>query len=517
MTKTHHTTRSSPPLQEDPCPRHQEQGQGQERKQQQQQQQQPQPRQMPVSLEDSVITATEETLAPLLPAVALQSPLDIEEILYEIVSNLDKQTLHSCISVSWIFYRTSIRALWSSVQWKNFAWTDSFLTEFERYGHYTIELHENYNADLDRIARICSNLRELRLSWTLATDEKLANILQRSPKISSLFLYSCRSLTTQSLAHIAGLSVLRRLELKNMIHIDEQSLVALLRACPLLEHLTLEDVRLDRIALDSLGSIPLKLRTIALTRSSPTGSLVKNLLRNVPMIKDFSLARNVHSNLSRDDLLPLRDIYKHISNLNLESCKGIGQEALIALIHTCPELERVNLSGTNIDDAGLEALSLHCPKVTSLNLAWCSQVTDRGLQRLLGSCSGLSFLDISTMDMISSAIFEPDSPWACTQLETLIIIGINMTRPRGSIESNHNMMFQQLSRLEGLQDLAIGGANLVLQLEAGLSQMGKLGNLESFRIKHLQTVLGDDEIRWLVEAWPKLKRVRFESGSLPAP
>ncbi|KAF9916148.1 F-box and leucine-rich repeat protein 4 [Lobosporangium transversale] len=446
-----------------------------------------------------------------------QSPLDIEEVLFVIVSYLDKQSLHNCILVSRIFYRASVRMLWTSVQWRNYTWTDSFISEFERYGHLTIELHESYNADLDKIACYCTNLRELRLNWTQATDEKLASILKSSPKISRLFLYSCRTLTTRSLAHIAALTELRRLELKNMVNIDKASLATIFRSCPLLEHLTLEDVRLDGIALDSLGSTLLQITSIALTRSSPTGNLVRSLLRNAPLIKDLSLARNVHSVLSKEDLLPIVDTYEHLSRLNLESCKGISSESLVALIHTCPGLERVNLSGTNINDTGLEALATHCPKVTSLNLAWCSLFTDRALQRLLSTCPRLIFLDISTIDIISAGIFSPELPWVCTQLETLIMIGINMTRPNLSVQTNHTMMFSQLSRLAALQDLAIGGASLILQLEAGLPQMAKLSNLESFRIKHLQTELGEDEIRWLIDAWPKLKRARFESGSLPTP
>ncbi|KAF9993282.1 hypothetical protein BGZ65_011222 [Modicella reniformis] len=78
-------------------------------------------------------------------------------------------------------------------------------------------------------------------------------------------------------------------------------------------------------------------------------------------------------------------------------------------------------------------------------------------------------------------------------------------------------MFNRLSCLASLQDLTIGGTTLVLQLEAGLHKMEKLCNLESFRVRHLQTVLGDDEVRWLIGAWPKLKRARFESGSLAPP
>ncbi|KAG0005928.1 hypothetical protein BGZ65_009822, partial [Modicella reniformis] len=188
-------------------------------------------------LQSQAVLTAHEFNSTLSPLSAPTSPLEIEEILYEIVSYIDKHSIHNYVSVSRIFYRASIRALWSSIQWRNM--DHPFLAEFDRFGHYAVELHDSYHADLDRIARICTNLRELRLNWTPPTDEKLENIFRSSPKISSLLLYSCVFLTPQGLAHIASLSRLRRLELRNMIQIDEASLVTLLRSCPLLEQLKL--------------------------------------------------------------------------------------------------------------------------------------------------------------------------------------------------------------------------------------------------------------------------------------
>ncbi|KAF9356811.1 hypothetical protein BGX34_009734 [Mortierella sp. NVP85] len=447
---------------------------------------------------------------------APKSPLEIEEIVNEIVLYLDKRSLHCCVSVSRVFYRASIRVLWTSVHWKNFAHPDIFLSEFDRYGRYIVELHDNHNADLARIARICTNLYELRLNWTSPTDEKLEDVVRSSPKISFLSLYSCHFLSTKSLLYIARLSRLRRLELRNMVKMDGPSLVVLLKSCPLLEYLALEDVRLNRTTLDSLGTTPLKITTLALTRSSPTGSLVQNILNNSPDIKEMSLARNVHSSLSMDNLLPHQNVYRHLSNLNLESCKLISSETILAIIQASFELERVNLSGTHVDDEALEILAVQCTKLTSLNIALCPIITDQGLLRALGNCKGLSFLDISTMDTLSAAIFKRDASWGCTDLETLIMMGIDMTQPM-SPQMNHAMMFNQLSCLERLRDLTIGSASLELQLEAGLTKMEKLCNLESFRIQKLQSALEDDEVRWLIDAWPKLKRARFGSGSLSQP
>ncbi|KAF9193224.1 hypothetical protein BGZ51_003973 [Haplosporangium sp. Z 767] len=448
----------------------------------------------------------------------MKYPPQIEEILVEIVSHLDRPSLLSCVSVSKIFYRASIRILWSKVQWKNQYGSNSFLPEFNRYGRYAVELQDNFNVDLDRVAHVCTKLRELRLIWTTATDEKLANIFRSSPRISVLYLYSCKFLSSRALNNIGSLHELKRLELKNMIQIDESSLVLLLRSCPLLEHLALEDVRLGEVELSSIGSTPLNIKSLSLTRSSPMGTLVVNLLRNAPQIQELSLARNIRMVLTREELLPFRDMYQHISVLNVESCKSIESEALLVLVHTCPNLKRVNMGGTMIDDRALDALNANCPNLRSLNLSCCVRISDEGLLRFLESCSGLTFLDISTNGTISAAIFQQETrPWRLTRIETLTMTGINMLMPLGSERRNHAMMFNQLSCLESLQDLAIGSMSMVMELSDGLSKLGDLVNLETFRIQQLQNILGDDEIRWFVEAWPKLKRIKFETGSLPEP
>ncbi|KAF9387769.1 hypothetical protein CPB97_002100 [Podila verticillata] len=444
------------------------------------------------------------------------SPLRIEEVLFEIVSYLDRPTLHSCLQVSKIWYRASIRVLWAAVQWKSSSWAASFIPEFKRYGHYAVELQDNFNADLDLIAKTCNSLRELRLTWTSATDITLQKVLQASPKISSLYLFSCRYLTQDALGIIGQLQSLQRLEIKNLTQVNEQTIVALLQACPLLDHLALEDVRLDQVMLNSLGATPLKLRTLSLTRSSPTGNLTRNLLRNSPQLREFSLARNLHTALTREDILPLRDMYKHLFSLNLESCKAITSEALLALFYTCPQLERVNVSGTMMDDVALNILAINCPKIFSLNISWCSQISDQGLSRFLHSYPGLRYLNITSTSFYSAAIFQ-EPAWACVGLETLIMNGMDMTRPHLSPQANHALMFLQLGRLSKLQDLALGGPYMDLQLSAGLARLDGLVCLHSIRITQLQTVLAEDEIRWFVTAWPTLRRAKFDNETLPRP
>ncbi|KAG0053870.1 hypothetical protein BGZ83_000267 [Gryganskiella cystojenkinii] len=454
------------------------------------------------------------------------SPLDIEEILVEIVSNLDRQSLFSCISVSKIFYRASIRILWSVVHWKSTTTDNGFLPEFKRYGHYTVELQDNFNADLDLIARICPNLRELRLAWTPATDEALQNILENSPKITDLYLYCSRELTHKSLEYIGRLQGLTRLDMKNMVKMDERSLTMFLRSCPQLEHLNLEDVLLENIFLDDLGTDkPLQLRTLGLARSYPPGTFIKNILRNSPHMQELSLARNIRSILTQEDVIPLQDMLLQLTHLSLDSCRLIDSDALETIFQTCLGLERVNISATLADDRTLIALGTNCTKLQSLNVSACTHISDRGVLNLLTTCSTLILLDLQTRFTITSAIFQPASrPWACLQLETLNMIGIDMTLPRrdggGGVsvtQINHSRMFDQLSRLRSLRDLVVGGSTLKLELESGMHKLGQLEGLESLRITALEVILQEDEIRWIVESWPRLKRIKFEAKTLPEP
>ena len=63
--------------------------------------------------------------------------------------------------------------------------------------------------------------------------------------------------------------------------------------------------------------------------------------------------------------------------LNLSWCVAVDDEAPLALGAHCPSLTWLSLHGNrNITDAGIDALSRGCLKLTSLDVSGCSQVTD---------------------------------------------------------------------------------------------------------------------------------------------
>ncbi|KAG0236485.1 hypothetical protein BGW42_003391 [Actinomortierella wolfii] len=487
-----------------------------------------------------------------------QSPLEIQELLSAILAMTDRATLPNCSLVARSWYLPAMHALWRYVQWKPLLETGNalFLEGLAKYGRYTLELQDSTMADLDLIAKFCPQLQCLRLSITALHDMTLTNVLLHSPKITSLHLFCCRELTGESLKSMATLTHLRTLNLRNLQQVDEPALMELITRCQELTYLYLEDVNLKDISLRGLrqSEMHLKLETLSLIRSGPRSELIANLLRCSPRLKNLTLAR------SSGVVLPapfLQEAHESLANLVLvdfESCRLISNDAMRVLFTASPGLVRINVMGTVIEDSGLRQLANSCLSLERLNLAFCHHITDTGARYVLDHCARLKSINLtSQLGLTADIFFGPK--WRCRQLESLVLMDIDMSRAehhqsdhhQGEVDdaleesrgdtlatneeqdliamhtcaegdSNHVAMFRQLSQLHCLKDLTLGGSNMSIRLADGLDKLGTLPCLESWHVQQLEGTLADEEIRWLIEAWPKsLKRVRYDRNTLPKP
>ncbi|KAF9167706.1 hypothetical protein DFQ26_003494 [Actinomortierella ambigua] len=491
-----------------------------------------------------------------------QSPLNIQELLSAILLVTDRPTLLSCSLVSKAWYIPAMNALWRHVYWKPLLEEGEayFLEGLAKYGRHTIELQDNTMADMSLIAEHCPHLKCLRLSITTPDDSSLANLLARAPRISSLHLFCCRQLSSESIWSMARLTHLRVLDLRNLLHVDEDGLMAVLTNCPKLRQLCLEDVNLVGMTLQGLrqSGIRLELETLSLMRSNPRGEMIANFLRCSPELSSLSLARNYGVGLPEMVLHEVHESLIHMTFLNLESCKLIDNTSIMMLFVSCPLLTRVNVMGTAIEDSGLEQLANSCLALERLNIGYCHEITDAGARYVLDHCRRLKFLDLSGHLGLTARIFF-GARWQCTGLESLVLADIDMSWPEHhdfqeeeeekeeeeeegyetavavkrkeeeeeedeeidggahqERDANHAAMFGQLSQLRHLKDLAIGGAKMSIRLSDGLDKLGELPCLESWQVRQLEGTLGEDEIRWLIEAWPlTLKRVRYDRDTWP--
>lgn len=91
-----------------------------------------------------------------------------------------------------------------------------------------------------------------------------------------------------------------------------------------------------------------------------------------------------------------------LKRINLKACPKITLFAVNALLHGCPNLTSLNLSGVLLcNNAMLAAIGAHCPRLKELFVAQCDKVSDSGLRHLANRADQFEVLDLSGCVLIS--------------------------------------------------------------------------------------------------------------------
>lgn len=97
--------------------------------------------------------------------------------------------------------------------------------------------------------------------------------------------------------------------------------------------------------------------------------------------------------------------YFFIRPFFFSSCTGIGDDGLAALSSGCKKLKQLNLSYCNeVTDRGLQYLS-QVEELSDLELRGLVNITDKGLTALAAGCKRLSALDLKHCENINDSGF----------------------------------------------------------------------------------------------------------------
>ncbi|KAF8975716.1 hypothetical protein BGZ46_008908 [Entomortierella lignicola] len=122
--------------------------------------------------------------------------------------------------------------------------------------------------------------------------------------------------------------------------------------------------------------------------------------------------------------------------------------------------------------------------------------------------SGSSQTPIATM----AALQPQQKDWVCLDLRSLsLFIGGFEGKPRDW----QRRVLHQIARLVKLEQINVGtfdfnlslSDGLNLRLEAGLDILGSLVNIKDFNFGGLSPEMKEEEVRWMIKAWPRLKSV----------
>ncbi|XVF24429.1 hypothetical protein REPUB_Repub13aG0127100 [Reevesia pubescens] len=182
----------------------------------------------------------------------------------------------------------------------------------------------------------------------------------------------------------------------NQCHLTNSTFFLLLTKCPSLVEIKMYRTALDGQLLDGDNYIPLsknhKIRHVYLRHCKISDEFVKQ----------FGL---ISPNLKVLDLSPCDQITSTGIGAILKNCKYIRKLILrgyskAKMIETdnseLPELnlEDLTLSWSFIDDVRLAAIAKKCPRLVSLDLSFCRNVTMNGIKQIVKNISTLNCLDL---------------------------------------------------------------------------------------------------------------------------
>ncbi|KAG0009558.1 hypothetical protein BGZ80_002268 [Entomortierella chlamydospora] len=187
--------------------------------------------------------------------------------------------------------------------------------------------------------------------------------------------------------------------------------------------------------------------------------------------------------------------YSHLKSVDMVvKLSGCEDTTLFPFLQRCPALEEVKIVQASYS-IFKETFSIESTTITSGLIAW------RDIQD------------------------ENDGPnWACLELEDLEIRFLDVrNRNYGQNEEMNtiagiNRAYKQIGRLSRLQRLRLGWhpnqptshqAKLDMSITSGLRQMEGLKELRELDITYINEVnIGQDEVEFMVESWPKLRRIK---------
>ncbi|KAG0260935.1 F-box and leucine-rich repeat protein 4 [Actinomortierella ambigua] len=329
--------------------------------------------------------------------------LGIPEILRMICTFLDADALKRMATVNRLCHQTATSFLWHQlvvpVDWYKHDLT-RLLVALDRYGptvrHMALELSQGTRAspthDSEKI------------------QQQLDQVLARTPYLHALDL----QLPAKMNSNIIATTVAKRLPRLNRLDTDllywnADDMRTLFESCLTLTHLSVHELTsnvmmaiADLTRQDRSGAKRLERFKCVHGRFEP-GELV-DFCAFFPDLVELSVP--VQQFLTSKDLIGVALHCTRLEILNVNFCLGLASTGFQAIFSANPGLTELNLGMTDVRDQDIALVATHCPRLKSLILPFCGNVTHKSIKQIVRRCDRLEHLDISWCDRVMLSIFE---------------------------------------------------------------------------------------------------------------
>lgn len=441
-----------------------------------------------------------------------QKVLAIPEIVCIIISMLDPDTLKTAALVSRTWHHHSIQILWRQLvipkDWYTLDLTPLWPV-LDRRGSLLKALALELSPSTRVIPELDQDLIKRQLSSILSRCSNLERLQIQVPReIKS------RIITLTVAAHSHKLKQFDT----DILNWEPEDLNALLVACPDLHQLAGHNFAGN--ILQVIAQAQPKLDMIDCTHARFDDEELVEFAKALPNLRQLSVT--MHQFLTAKALIGISTHCGKLEQLNFHFCLSLKSSGFQALLRVSPHLRTLDLGLTEVHDADIALVAGLCPRLESLKLPFCSNITQASIGAVVQACPRLLHLDMSFCDGVLLSIFENPTtrPWVCEQLRYLDISGIHASY---SIEASMASsllpnMYHQISLLKRLEFLRMTAHGFSLRLlEVGEPFLGQLKDLETLDLTKLKHPLPWQDMVTIGNLFPKLRKFEFRSSDVIPP
>jgi F-box-like/Leucine Rich repeat len=145
---------------------------------------------------------------------------------------------------------------------------------------------------------------------------------------------------------------------------------------------------------------------------------------------------------------------RNLKRFTWTECDTFGDDSCGQIVAGCTKLEYLDFTRTCVTDAGVRLIAQHLPRLCSLSVAYCHNITDASIIAIVESCPLLVSLDISRSQVTDNALIALASIDSSRCRETITHLNLSICKHITSVGVR-----QIVTRLTYLRTLIIRGCS----------------------------------------------------------
>jgi uncharacterized protein YjbI with pentapeptide repeats len=237
------------------------------------------------------------------------------------------------------------------------------------------------------------------------TDDNLKILIEKCSKLQKIILSHTTITGAAFDSNAIKFEYFTEINISSCPNINDYVVKMLIERCLSLQNIRLEDLNITGSAFDSEDVQLEHLTEISLSRCHYlVDNNLKRLIEKCPNLQKVNLYGTEITGAAFDS----EDVQlEHLTEINM-SCSKLTDKNLKILIEKCPNLQKINFSFTNITGAAFDSETIHLEHLIEIDLSKCPNFSDDYLKMLIEKCPKLQKINFSFTN-ITGAAFVPEA------------------------------------------------------------------------------------------------------------